>query len=66
MPSFRGKFSEPQARTLVAYIREVAGVKRPEHAPTDFERRFAELEEELKELKKQFRALASTSRDQDK
>jgi mono/diheme cytochrome c family protein len=64
MPAFSGQLSEEQARDLVLLIRRV-NPTRPtasEAAPTDFTRRYAALLEELEELRKQYRELASTSR----
>jgi mono/diheme cytochrome c family protein len=59
MPPYRGKLSEKEARELVAQVRALdpAPSARPAAVrPADeFERRLRELEQELAELKKQFR-----------
>jgi mono/diheme cytochrome c family protein len=68
MPAFRGKLSEPEARSLVARIRmfdpmptsrPTAGTSGRTSAdpPDDFEERFRRLDEELQALKKQLREL---------
>jgi mono/diheme cytochrome c family protein len=60
MPAFRGRLSEGQARTLVAYVRglnpkAVAG----SGSPTDFEVRFQELRREFEELRRQLNQLSA-------
>jgi mono/diheme cytochrome c family protein len=66
MPSFRGKLSDAEARTLVAAVRALdampAGRAAAREGMDDFERRFGELQEELADLKKQFRDLSESSR----
>ncbi len=62
MPAFGGKLNEEQARDLLVYIRafgpgRAAPVLDP---PSDFEKRFLELQAEWQKLRKQFRE-ASTS-----
>jgi len=66
MPAHRGKISDSEARALVVAIRTLdpsPGV-RPvaDDALDDWERRFAELEKELDDLKRQFRELSHPKR----
>jgi cytochrome c6 len=61
MPAYRGKVSEQQAQDLVAYVRAFGAVpaaKRAGGPPSDFEKRFRELNGQLEEIQKQFRALS--------
>ena len=63
MPSYRGKVNEKEARDLVAQVRDLdpAPAARPTaNPPDDFERRFRALQEELEELKKQFREVSAS------
>jgi len=65
MPAYRGKLSEDQARDIVAQVRGLdpqPSARRAEDPPSDFERRFHELQEELAELKKQFQDLTASRR----
>jgi mono/diheme cytochrome c family protein len=65
MPSFRGKVGDDEARALVASVRafDPAPARRTTSAPPDeFERRFRELQEELNDLKKQFREVSAPRR----
>jgi mono/diheme cytochrome c family protein len=60
MPAFHERLSDSQARDLVAYLRAF-GPGRPapaRAAPDDFERQLHQLQEELAELRRQFRELA--------
>jgi mono/diheme cytochrome c family protein len=65
MPAYRGRLSEETARDLVAQIRGLdpqTSARRAEDPPSDFERRYRELQEELAELKKQFQDLTDPRR----
>ena len=65
MPSYRGKFGDEETRALVASVRAfdpMPTARRADTAPDDFERRFRELQEELDDLKKQFRELSAPRR----
>src|SRR5262245_29201407 len=66
MPGFRGKFSQGQARDLVALVRTFGGrtasARRGDGAAEDFETRFRQLQEELDELRRQFYELTRTAR----
>jgi mono/diheme cytochrome c family protein len=61
MPSFRSKLTRDQARELVAFVRGFSPTtNRPTRARSDdFDVRFRKLEQELEELRRQSRALAS-------
>jgi hypothetical protein len=63
MPSFRGRLSREQARELVAYIRQ-AGPFRAAQATEldDWDRRYAELVRQLRELQEEFRRLSAPPR----
>jgi mono/diheme cytochrome c family protein/uncharacterized membrane protein len=71
MPSFRGKLHQDQARELVAHVRAFAAPtgkpgaeKRKEPAPpSDFEKEFRRLEEEIDELKRQLRQVREVPAD---
>jgi hypothetical protein len=60
MPSFRGLISAEQADELVAQVRAFgpAGAGAGSASAGDFDSRFRKLEEELKELQRQFRELS--------
>lgn len=61
MPAFSGKIGEPQVRELVAYLRSFApaGARSiPTKPPSDFRRRYQELQDEMNKLKRQYRALS--------
>jgi hypothetical protein len=64
MPTFRERLSDEQARALMAVVRAFG----PARAPTvdagadDFDARFRKLEQDLAELKRQFRELARPRR----
>jgi mono/diheme cytochrome c family protein len=63
MPSFRGKVSPEQVRSLVAFIRSF-GPSRPQApaaASDDFEVQFRKLTEELESLRQQVRAGSQTA-----
>ena len=62
MPSFQGRLDRDKASALVAYVRQ-AGPPRPAppDAPDDFERRFAELKQQLEELREQYRRLVEAA-----
>jgi mono/diheme cytochrome c family protein len=66
MPGFRGKLRESEARDLVASVRAFApapGAGSTATAkPDEFERRYRELQEELEDLKKQFREVSKPAR----
>jgi mono/diheme cytochrome c family protein len=65
MPAFRSKLDEARAKELVALIRAFApstAAKLTERDATqDFEKQLQQLQEELQELKRQFKALNTTS-----
>jgi mono/diheme cytochrome c family protein len=63
MPAFRDKFSRDQVRDLVAFVRSFDPERRPptEAAPDLFETRFRQLEQEFEHLRKQSKALSSSS-----
>jgi mono/diheme cytochrome c family protein len=67
MPAFRGKISDDEARRLVSTIRSLdptpAARAMADGPADDFERRFRQLQEELNELKKQFRELSARPRE---
>jgi mono/diheme cytochrome c family protein len=65
MPAYHGRLDRGKARALVAYVRQ-AGPPRPEPAspPDDFERRFAELQQQLEELREQYRRLLEAAQKQ--
>jgi mono/diheme cytochrome c family protein len=61
MPAFSGKLGEPQVRELVAYLRSFvpAGARSiPTKPSSDFRRRYQELQDEMNELRRQYRALS--------
>jgi mono/diheme cytochrome c family protein len=61
MPPFSDRLSSEEARQLVAHVRRLGPHQsnRPaELSTTDFERRYRELEEEMKALRKQYRKVA--------
>jgi mono/diheme cytochrome c family protein len=65
MPAFRGKVSDQEARDLVAQVRafDPKPPPKPADGPADdFDKRFRQLQEELADLKKQFRELSATPR----
>jgi mono/diheme cytochrome c family protein len=61
MPAFREKVTRDQARDLVAVIRTFGPVRGQQAVadPNEFEARFAELEREFEDLRKQAQTLAS-------
>jgi mono/diheme cytochrome c family protein len=71
MPPWRGKISEDQARELVVHVRSLAPTAdkpgpEKQKGPTsssDFEERFRRLEQEMDELKRQYRELSKGSPD---
>jgi uncharacterized membrane protein/mono/diheme cytochrome c family protein len=71
MPSFRGKISEDQARELVTHVRAFAPTKgkpgaekqQEPDSPSDFEKEFRRLQEEMDELKRTSRKLSERSVD---
>jgi mono/diheme cytochrome c family protein len=71
MPPWRGKISEDQARELVAHVRSLAPTAdkpgpEKQKGPTssgDFEERFRRLEQEMDELKRQYREVSKGSPD---
>jgi mono/diheme cytochrome c family protein/uncharacterized membrane protein len=74
MPSFRGKISEDQVRDLAAHVRSFAPTKdkpRPDKqetpaSPSSFEEEFRRLQEEMDELKRQFREMSKGSADRER
>jgi mono/diheme cytochrome c family protein len=60
MPAFRGTISAEQAQDLVAYIRAFGPTlaKPVADRPSDFDKRFRQLQEQLEELQRQFRELS--------
>ena len=62
MPAFRGRVTDEQARDLTAYVRAFGPAKTPTPvaAPTDFEQRFRELQDQWNELERQLRELPKT------
>src|SRR5262249_13035173 len=63
MPSWSGKLSEEQARGLVAEVRAFASTTpKPEGgSPTDFDKKYGQLQKELQELQRQFHELSASS-----
>ncbi|MFI5455658.1 MAG: cytochrome c [Isosphaerales bacterium] len=63
MPSFQGKVAREQARELVAFIRSFApSTERPVSPDTaEFEAHFRQLTEEFEDLRRQSRALSSST-----
>jgi hypothetical protein len=57
MPAFRGRVSHNDARDLIGFIRATFGsnLHTPESSPTDFEKRYRELEKEFDDLKREQR-----------
>jgi mono/diheme cytochrome c family protein len=68
MPSFHGRVSEEGAQDLVSLIRtfdptyDPAAAARSAVTASEFSRRFRELDQEMEELKKQFRELSAPRR----
>jgi mono/diheme cytochrome c family protein len=62
MPAYRGKLPEDEARALVASVRHFDPTPAAPAATGEFERRVRELEEELEELKRQFRDASAPPR----
>jgi hypothetical protein len=61
MPAFSDRISEDEARQLVSHVRGLGGRGPAQKAaPTDFERRFRELEAEMQELTRQFEEVSRT------
>jgi protein-tyrosine-phosphatase len=61
MPAFPDRFTEEQLRDLVAQVRSFVPQRAKPSTPLadkEFERRYRALQEELRELRKQFRELA--------
>ena len=61
MPAFPSKFTEEQLRELVAQVRSFVPQRARPSTPLadkEFERRYRALQEELRDLRKQFRELA--------
>jgi mono/diheme cytochrome c family protein len=60
MPTFGGKLGDDQVRNLVAYVRSFAPAPtRPiQESSTDFRQRFQRLENEMNDLKREYRALS--------
>jgi mono/diheme cytochrome c family protein len=60
MPAFGGRISEQDARDLAAYVRGVNPTRTQPatSAPTDFESRFRQLEQEYGDLERQIRKLS--------
>jgi mono/diheme cytochrome c family protein len=69
MPAFRDKVTAGEARDLVAHVRQLGAQSAnapPADSPaSDFEERFAKLEKELQELKRQFYELDKKAGDND-
>ena len=63
MPPFRDKLTRDQARDLVALVRSFGQERRPpvEAASDLFETRFRQLEQEFESLRKQSKALSSST-----
>jgi hypothetical protein len=63
MPAFRDKLSREQVRDLVAFVRafDPSQERSAGAAPDQFEARFRELEKEFEDLRRQSRALSSSS-----
>ena len=67
MPAFPHKFSEQQLRELVAQVRAFVPQRAKPVTPAadkEFERRYRALQEELRDLRKQFRELARQQQNQ--
>jgi mono/diheme cytochrome c family protein len=65
MPAFRGKVTDKEARDLVARVRAfdpAAPAREADDQAADFDARFRRLQEELDDLKRQFRELSNPSR----
>jgi cytochrome c len=69
MPSFGDRLSKSQARELVAFLRAFNATEQQEklspimptkNSPTEFDVRFRELQEQMKELQRQFNELSSS------
>jgi mono/diheme cytochrome c family protein len=61
MPTFSGRLDETQVRNLVTYVRSFAPAspRLIQEPPTDFSRRFQQLQNEMNALKRQYRALST-------
>jgi mono/diheme cytochrome c family protein len=65
MPPQHHRLNRDQARALVAYVRPAGPVAPPAPAADDdFERRFAELQQQLEELREQYRRLVEAAEKQ--
>jgi quinol-cytochrome oxidoreductase complex cytochrome b subunit/mono/diheme cytochrome c family protein len=64
MPAFRGRISDEQAQDLAAYVRAFGPVRAAttEAAPSDFEKRFREVQDQWYELQRQFQELSKPPR----
>jgi ubiquinol-cytochrome c reductase cytochrome b subunit len=64
MPAFRGRVTEDQVQSLVAYVRAFGPVQPPraEMPADDFENRFWELQRQWTELEKQLQEIAPPAR----
>jgi mono/diheme cytochrome c family protein len=64
MPHFRDRLSKEEVHDLVAYVRSLNASGRTQGAAPqpDYDQRFRQLQEELDELRKQFRELAEPLR----
>jgi mono/diheme cytochrome c family protein len=60
MPPFRGKLGEAQVSDLVIYLRAFAPASSPavERPASEFQRRFQQLQNEMSDLKRQYRELS--------
>jgi mono/diheme cytochrome c family protein/uncharacterized membrane protein len=62
MPQFATKLSNEEVKALVAFIRSFARQEKPtSETERDYDKKFGELSEQLKELRKQFREMLETS-----
>jgi mono/diheme cytochrome c family protein len=62
MPPQHGRLDRDEARAMVAFIRQVGHARpAPTTAADDFERRFAELQQQLDELREQYRRLVEAA-----
>jgi mono/diheme cytochrome c family protein len=59
MPTFGGKIGDDQVRSLVRYVRLLAPAPLPpiEKSSTDFRQRFQELQNEMNDLRREYRAV---------
>jgi mono/diheme cytochrome c family protein len=66
MPSYRGSLKEDEARNIVGTIRGLDASpderSADDRTPSDFERRYQQLQKELEDLKKQFKDLSDPRR----